>query len=84
MKRSVPLVFLLMVGLACSLQPLAAETAEKPSGGEKPLEQKASGPEKEPASETFVTRHSMRLDGAEIRYTATAGTLLIGTARTCA
>ena len=77
MRHGIRLLMLLVLGLAPGLQAHAAESAAKSSSAEKPLEQEAPATEKEPAAETFVTRHSMRLDGAEIRYTATAGTLLM-------
>ena len=64
------LALLALIG-AAALAPAeeAAETA-KDTG---PKEETA----KEPEAQTFVTKHAIRLGGQEIRYTATAGTMLM-------
>jgi carboxypeptidase C (cathepsin A) len=62
----------LMMALA-AVQPGAAQT-------EKPAPPAAKKEEKKPAipeEKTSETKHSMRINGVEVRYTATAGTLLL-------
>src|SRR6516164_4367039 len=75
------------VGSAYAQRPTAAQkpaetTEEKPSEkpGEKPAEKAVEKPkeEKKPPEEKVVqTKHTIRIGGQEIRYTATAGTILL-------
>lgn len=69
MTRFLTLALALLLGVAAQ----AAEPAEKAPA--------AAPPAPEPAAETFVTRHTIRLGGQDIRYTATAGTMLMRNAR---
>ena len=60
----------------------AEKTEEKPSEkpGEKPSEKAGEKPkeEKKPPEEKVVqTKHTIRIGGQEIKYTATAGTILL-------
>jgi carboxypeptidase C (cathepsin A) len=74
MKRT--LWMLALAGLVALAHPALAadDTGDKPAGGDKSA-QKVEKPI--PKEESSVTHGSVAIDGRDVRYTATAGTLLI-------
>jgi carboxypeptidase C (cathepsin A) len=66
-------VLLLLCANAASAQQAAQNPAEKPS--EKPKEEKKTPPA--PEEKIVQSKHSLRIGGQEIKYTATAGTILL-------
>jgi carboxypeptidase C (cathepsin A) len=66
-------VLLLLCANAASAQQAAQNPAEKPS--EKPKEEKKTPPA--PEEKIVQSKHSLRIGGPEIKYTATAGTILL-------
>src|SRR5258708_34324526 len=65
-------MFLLCANVAWAQQ-TAQNPAEKPS--EKPKEEKKTPPA--PEEKVVTSKHSLRIGGQEIKYTATAGTILL-------
>ncbi|HEX5760056.1 MAG TPA: peptidase S10 [Thermoanaerobaculia bacterium] len=73
-SASVLVALSLVLGGAAPLAaqpPAAAPPADKPPAGEKPP------PKPAPEERTSKTRHTARIGGQEVRYTATAGTLVL-------
>ena len=52
-----------------------AESAEKPKDEKK--EEKKDDKDKKPEEKTSTTKHSVRIGGQDVKYTATAGTILL-------
>lgn len=50
---------------------------QSPNGSEKPTNDKPDTPKPEPKDERVDTQHTVTIGGSEIRYTATAGTLVL-------
>jgi carboxypeptidase C (cathepsin A) len=77
MKRPFFLLSLAALLLLCANSVSAQQTAQNPAEKppEKPKEEKKTPP---PPEEKIVTsKHSLRIGGQEIKYTATAGTILL-------
>src|SRR5215475_2397873 len=70
----VALVFCIGASFAFAQQPAGEKPSEKGSDktSEKPKEEK-----KPPEDKTVQTKHSVRISGQEIKYTATAGTIVM-------
>ena len=68
--RNPILLIAFAVSLAAQPQP-----AQEPAQAAQPTPKPAEAPK--PKDETSITRHSVRIGGQEIRYTATAGTLVL-------
>ncbi len=68
------LVFCVGVNFAFAQQPTGEKPADKGAdkAGEKPKEEK-----KLPEDKTVQTKHSVRIGGQEVKYTATAGTIVM-------
>src|SRR5437763_8705858 len=64
----------LLLSAAFAQRPPATETPGIPPGGEKPA---APIPGPVPPESSSVTDHELSLDGKPLRYSATAGTLVI-------
>ena len=77
MNRAVIPALALVLALVKAAHPNAEESPATSAGNKDQTGQSVAPPQKEPAPETFITRHSIRIGGEEIRYTATAGTLLM-------
>jgi carboxypeptidase C (cathepsin A) len=67
-------LFCFGVGVAIAQQPAAEKQAEKPGdkSAEKPKDEK-----KAPEDKTVITKHAVRIGGQEVKYTATAGTMVL-------
>jgi carboxypeptidase C (cathepsin A) len=64
------LIFIFGASSALAQQPSGEKAGEKPA--EKPKEEK-----KAPEDKSVMTKHSVRIGGQEVKYTATAGTMVV-------
>src|SRR6266404_4491333 len=75
-------ILLMFTAVRCSAQKPDEKPAEKPAektadkAGDKAKDDKAKD-EKKPEEKVSQTKHSIKIGGQEIKYTATAGTILL-------
>jgi carboxypeptidase C (cathepsin A) len=69
------MLFFWVASISFAQQPAQTEKpGEKPKEAEKPKEEKKPAP---PEEKSVPTKHSLKIGGQEIKYTATAGTILL-------